>query len=368
LAETGEDTIVSCDSCEYAANMEKAEVHRPEKLRAEALPPPEKVATPQKSSIADVAAFLNICPERLVKTLILQTDVGVAAALLRGDHELNEAKVKNALAASELRMADEETIVRITGGPVGFSGPIGLKGIPVLADYAVEVLPSVVVGANEADFHFVNVAPGRDFTPDRYGDFRLAEAGAACPRCASGRLGLSRGIEVGHVFKLGVKYSESMGARFLDAQGMDKPMIMGCYGIGVSRAVAAAIEQNHDADGIIFPPAIAPFSAVITPVGARSAEIDAAAEEVYKDLWANGIDCLLDDRDERPGVKFKDADLIGVPWRITIGKKAMAEGRVELRNRRTGEMKLVPLAEVVAVVKNELQSWNAAGDDGPAES
>jgi prolyl-tRNA synthetase len=235
---------------------------------------------------------------------------------------------------------------------------VGLKNVTILADYAIGGMKSAVVGANEKDAHLVDVNPLSDFGTDHYGDFRAAAAGDACPRC-DGKLLLSRGIEVGHVFKLGVKYSEAMNARFLDAEGQEKPMIMGCYGIGVSRTVAAAIEQNHDEDGIIFPPAIAPFTVIVTPVGAKSPEIEEAAERVYRDLWNNSIDTLLDDRDERPGVKFKDADLIGIPFRVTIGKKALAEGKVELRGRKTKEMKLVEISEIVEAVKKGLEEWMA---------
>jgi prolyl-tRNA synthetase len=204
----------------------------------------------------------------------------------------------------------------------------------------------------------VGVNPQVDFRTDHYGDFRAAAAGDPCPRC-DGTLILSRGIEVGHVFKLGVKYSEAMNARFLDADGQDKPMIMGCYGIGVSRTIAAAIEQNHDDDGIIFPPAIAPFTVIVTPVGAKSSDIEEAAERVYRDLWNHSIDTLLDDRDERPGVKFKDADLVGISFRITIGKKALAQGKVELRNRKTKEVKLVEIAGVVDAVRKWIEEWVA---------
>ena len=203
-------------------------------------------------------------PQDLIKTLILRSDIGPVAVLIRGDHDLNEVKVKNFLKAADLELADERTIMEVTGGPLGFSGPVGLKNVTILADYAIRGMRSAVVGANEKDAHLVDVNPPSDFRTDHYGDFRAAAAGDACPRC-DGKLLLSRGIEVGHVFKLGVKYSEAMNARFLDAEGQEKPMIMGCYGIGVSRTVAAAIEQNHDEDGIIFPPAIAPFTVMVTP-------------------------------------------------------------------------------------------------------
>jgi prolyl-tRNA synthetase len=356
LANTGEDTIVSCDACDYAANMEKAEIRPGEPVDTATDTTPKKVETPGASTIEEVSRFLKVKPQDLVKTLILRSDIGPVAVLIRGDHDLNEVKVKNFLKATDLELADERTIEEVTGGPLGFSGPVGLKNVTILADYAIRGMKSAVVGANEKDAHLVDVNPLSDFRADHYGDFRAAAAGDSCPRC-DGKLILSRGIEVGHVFKLGVKYSEAMNARFLDAEGQEKPMIMGCYGIGVSRTVAAAIEQNHDEDGIIFPPAIAPFTVIVTPVGAKSPEIDETAERVYGDLWNNSIDTLMDDRDERPGVKFKDADLIGIPFRVTIGKKALAEGKVELRDRKTKEVKLVEIAGIVEAVKKGLAEW-----------
>jgi prolyl-tRNA synthetase len=358
LANTGEDTIVSCNSCDYAANMEKAEIRPCDPVNTGSGTTPRKVDTPGMRTIEDVSRFLKAKPEDLIKTLILRSDKGPVAVLIRGDHDLNEVKVKNFLNAAELELADERTIVEFTGGPLGFSGPVGLQNVTILADYAVGCMSSAVVGANENDAHLVGVNPQVDFRTDHYGDFRAAAAGDPCPRC-DGTLILSRGIEVGHVFKLGVKYSEAMNARFLDADGQDKPMIMGCYGIGVSRTIAAAIEQNHDDDGIIFPPAIAPFTVIVTPVGAKSSDIEEAAERVYRDLWNHSIDTLLDDRDERPGVKFKDADLVGISFRITIGKKALAQGKVELRNRKTKEVKLVEIAGVVDAVRKWIEEWVA---------
>ena len=356
LAQTGEDTIVSCDSCDYAANLEKAEIRPSEPVTEAWTSTPRKVHTPGMSTIEHVSKFLDVKPQHLIKTLILITDQGPLAVLLRGDHDLNNLKVLNFLKVSELTLADEETIEKVTGGPLGFSGPLGLVKVKVFADYAIRGMVSAVVGANERDTHVVDVNPQTDFQVDYYGDFRSAGVGDPCPRC-QGRLELTKGIEVGHVFKLGVKYSEAMNARFLDAEGTERAMIMGCYGIGVSRAIAAAIEQNHDQDGIIFPPPIAPFRAIVTPVGAKNSTIDEAAEFVYRALWDSGIDTLLDDRDERPGVKFKDADLIGIPFRITVGKKALAEDKVELRNRRTKEMQLVKIGEIVEAVKKGFEDW-----------
>lgn len=357
LADTGEDTVVSCNACDYAANMEKAEI------RDAGLPQtkigngePTRVETPGMTTIEQVAEFLKITPDRLIKTLILRTDTEPVAVLIRGDHEMNEVKVKNFLNALDLEPADERTISDVTGGPVGFSGPLGLNKVKVIADNAVKNMVDAVVGGNEKDVHITGVTPEKDFKVSAYSDFRAALPGDPCPRC-DGTLEHFRGIEVGHVFKLGVKYSVAMNARFLDADGTEQPMIMGCYGIGVGRTVAAAIEQNHDEDGILFPPAIAPFSVIVTPLGAKNEDIDEAAKNIYDQLWQRGIDSLLDDRDERPGVKFKDADLMGIPVRITIGKKALSQGKVELRSRKTKETELVNEGDIVAAVQNVLASW-----------
>ncbi|MBI5572057.1 MAG: proline--tRNA ligase [Desulfomonile tiedjei] len=358
LADTGEDTVVACTFCDYAANMEKAEMGVPAPVPSETCGPMRRVDTPGASTIEDVSKFLNVKPEHLIKTLILRSERGPVAVLIRGDHELNLVKVKNHLNVMDLDFADSRTIEEVTGGPLGFSGPVGLKNVDLLADHAIRSIGCAVAGANEKDAHLVDVNPGRDFHVDRTGDFRCAMGGDPCPRCG-GKLQLFRGIEVGHLFKLGEKYSEAMNARFLDAEGAEKPMVMGCYGIGISRTVAAAIEQNHDEDGIIFPPPIAPFTVIVTPVGAKDTEIEEAAEHVYAELWANGIETLLDDRDERPGVKFKDADLIGIPFRITIGKKAMAQGKVELRNRKTKKVELVDISAAVPAVKDRLEAWSA---------
>lgn len=358
LASTGEDTVVSCDACEYAANMEKAEVRPCELATSTGNSSPKRVATPGVRTVEEVSSFLKVRPQDLIKTLILTSENGPVAVLIRGDHELNEVKVKNFLNVGEVQLADEPTIEEVTGGPLGFSGPIGLKKVQILADNAVRGLSTAVVGGNEKDVHVTEVNPHTDFRVDHYGDFRGAIAGDACPRC-DGKLVLSKGIEVAHVFKLGVKYSQAMNATFLDAEGKECFMVMGCYGIGVSRTIAAAIEQNHDEDGIIWPPPLAPFTAIVTPVGAKNVEIEEAAERVYHNLWARGIDTLLDDRDERPGVKFKDADLIGIPFRITIGKKALAEGKVELRNRQTKEVTLVEISGIVDAVQRSVSEWGS---------
>ncbi|MHB8204213.1 MAG: proline--tRNA ligase [Desulfomonilaceae bacterium] len=358
LADTGEDVVVSCDSCDYAANLEKAEI-RNEPVSFPALSgTPEKVNTPGVKTVEEVAKFLKLSPPSIIKTLILRTEKGPVVILLRGDHELNEVKVKNFLNMAEIEMADANLIQEVTGGPLGFSGPIGLQNVPVLADHAITTIQSAVVGANEADTHLINVDPRNHFRVDNFGDFRAAAEGDLCPRC-SGKLRFNKGIEVGHIFKLGVKYSKAMNASFLDPEGKETFMIMGCYGIGVSRVLAAAIEQNHDDDGIIFPPPLAPFTVMITPVGAKSDAINDTAQKVYDELWNAGIDALWDDRDERPGVKFKDADLLGIPFRVTIGQKALAQGNVELRDRKTKENRLVKPNEIVSAIRTQIDCWGA---------
>ncbi|MGO8879447.1 MAG: proline--tRNA ligase [Desulfomonilaceae bacterium] len=359
LADTGEDVVVSCDSCDYAANLEKAEI-RNEPVSFPALSgTPEKINTPGVKTVEEVAKFLKLSPPSIIKTLILRTEKGPVVVLLRGDHELNEVKVKNFLNIADIEMADPTLIAKVTGGPFGFSGPIGLQDVPVLADHAILTIQSAVVGANVADTHFVNVDPRNHFRVDNFADFRAAAEGDLCSRC-SGNLRLNKGIEVGHIFKLGVKYSKAMNASFLDPEGKETLMIMGCYGIGVSRVLAAAIEQNHDDDGIIFPPPLAPFTVIITPVGAKSDAINDTAQKVYDELWNSGIDALLDDRDERPGVKFKDADLLGIPFRVTIGQKALAQGNVELRDRKTKENRLVKPNEIVSAIRTQIDCWSAA--------
>ncbi len=358
LADTGEDTIVSCDCCDYAANLEKAEIRNEPPSFPPSSSTPEKAHTPNVKTVDEVANFLKVSPATIIKTLILRSERGPVVVLLRGDHELNEVKVKNFLNLAEMEMADANLILEVTGGPLGFSGPIGIHNVPVIADHAILTIESAVVGANEADTHMVNVDPRNHFRVDNFGDFRAATEGDLCPRCL-GTLRLSKGIEVGHIFKLGVKYSKAMNASFLDPEGKETLMIMGCYGIGVSRVLAAAIEQNHDDDGIIFPPPLAPFTVIITTLGAKSDAINDAAQKVYENLWSANIDTLWDDRNERPGVKFKDADLLGIPFRVTIGQKALAQGNVELRNRQSKETILVRPEDLVSTIVAQIDSWTA---------
>jgi prolyl-tRNA synthetase len=358
LADSGEDAIVSCDACRYAANVEKAESPLFTTSSGATLEALQKVSTPEMKTIADVAAFMNIAPDTTIKTLVYASEAGgLVMALLRGDHELNELKLKNYLGWDDIQMASEEQIVACTGSPIGFLGPIGLKrDIPVIADRVVQGMVNVVVGANEKDQHFKNVNCGRDFAVPTFVDIRTVAAGDACPRCESGKLEIWRGIEVGHVFKLGTKYSKALNANYLDANGKEQIIFMGCYGIGIGRTVAAAIEQNHDENGIIFPIPIAPFHCSVVAINTKDSGVMAAAEEIYFCLEKLGIEVLFDDRDERPGVKFKDNDLIGIPIRIVVGSKGLAEGKVEVKIRATGEVLSLALDEAASTVTKLINS------------
>lgn len=352
LADTGEDAIASCEACSYAANTERAEVREPARTvpkgSGEAI---EKVSTPGKKSIEEVSGFLKISPDRLIKTLIYDTDKGLVAALVRGDYELNEAKLKRAIDCEWSELASDERVLEATGAPTGFAGPVGLK-IPVYADWSIRGMAGGVTGANEKDTHLINVSAERDFKA-AYGDLRVAVEGDRCPRC-EGTLTIRRGIEVGHIFKLGIKYSESMGATFLDEKGKERPMIMGCYGIGIGRTAAAAIEQNNDDGGIIWPKPLAPFGCEVLPINVRNEETLAAAEGIYEELNRQGVETIIDDRDERAGVKFKDADLIGIPVRVVVGERNLKEGKVEIKERKGGHIRLVPLEEALVEVKRVL--------------
>ena len=339
LAPEGESRIACCDACSYAASDEKAAL-RPINAPDEAELPLAKVATPHTSTIALLAEYLKIPVEKTIKAVAYQTEDDVLIlAFLRGDHEVNEIKLANAVpGARELRMADEGAI-RAAGGCPGFMSPIGIKeGTHIVVDETAMRMHNAVSGANEADFHYMNVNPKRDFGAVTVADIRLVEEGDACPVCEQGHLHIGRGIEAGQIFALGTKYSEAMGATFLDEAGKAQPMQMGCYGIGVGRTMAAAIEQNHDEHGIIWPRAIAPYEVVVVAVNAKVEEQLAYAEEIYEELRAAGIDVLLDDRRERAGVKFNDCDLIGYPVRIAIGPKTIENGSIEVKLRRTGEL------------------------------
>ncbi len=348
LAKTGEDTIVVCTACEYAANMEKAEVRIAAAEDAVAMLEPEKVETPGKRKVESVCEFLGIEASQLIKTMVYLADGKPVAVLVRGDREVQEVKLKNLLRVADIELADDKQTFDATGVPTGYIGPVGLA-IRVVADQEVAVMRNAVAGANEKNFHLRNVNPGRDFQVESYADLRQITTNDPCPLCG-GRLELTEGIEVGHIFKLGTSYSEKMQAVFQDSDGSEKPFVMGCYGIGVSRVVAAAIEQNHDDNGIIFPVPLAPFQAIILNLDPRDEQIDAAARNLYTELVRQGVDVLLDDRDERPGAKFKDADLLGIPYRITVGKKYLQGGMVELRSRKTGVVEEVSLDRLMSVL------------------
>lgn len=354
LADSGEDAIVSCDSCRYAANIEKAESRPQMSVSMDDHLPILKTATPDMKAIVDVASFLGLSADRTIKALVYCSDsADFVMALLRGDHELNEIKLKNILGWNDIRMATEEEVQRITGSPTGFLGPVGInkEKIAIIADFIVRGMTNSVIGANEKDTHYTNANLTRDFDVDRFVDLRNVQAGDGCPRCESGRLEIWRGIEVGHVFKLGTKYSKALNASYLDAEGKEQIIFMGCYGIGIGRTVAAAIEQNHDDNGIIFPLPIAPFHCSVVAINAKDKGVMAASEEIYLKLERFGVETLFDDRDERPGVKFKDNDLIGIPLRIVVGSKGLADGKVEVKIRATGEVLSLPIEDAIEKVR-----------------
>jgi len=334
LADTGEDTIVVCSACEFAANMEKAAVVVEKAELKEPVAELEKIETPGKRKVGAVCEFLNIDPKQLVKTLVFKADDTPVAVLVRGDREVEEVKLKNLLGVAEVEMAEDKEVFDATGVPTGYLGPVGIK-IKVVADQEVANMENFYVGGNEKNYHMKNVNFDRDCVVDAVADLRQITTADPCPECG-GKLELTEGIEVGHVFKLGTGYSESMNATYQDQDGKEKHFVMGCYGIGVTRVVAAAIEQNHDKDGIIFPVPIAPFSVVILNLGVNDAAITEAAEQLYKQFQAAGVEVLIDDRDERPGFKFKDADLIGIPFRVTVGKGYAKNGLVEVKYRKDG--------------------------------
>ena len=352
LTETGEDALVACDNCDYAANVEQA-VARHVPVKPNATQPVKKVATPGKHSIADVSGFFGVPPEKLVKTLIYLANGKPVAVMVRGDRDVNEIKLAKALSADTLALAGDAAVKEVTGAPVGFAGPVGLK-VPVYCDVEICALSDFIVGANEDDTHLTGVNIDRDFVPTACGDYRTAAAGDACARCDKGHLKAYRGIEVGQVFFLGTKYSKPMKVTFLDQDGQEKPAVMGTYGIGVTRIVASAIEQNHDKDGIIWPVPLAPFEVMLLALQ-QDPEVLATAQKLYDELTAAGIEVLYDDRDERAGVKFKDADLIGIPFRIAVGKKGVAEGVVELKRRNAAEVRKLKIDDAGKTIAAEVQ-------------
>ena len=342
-AENGEDRIVSCSACNYAANLERAETGRPAPNIAAPADMAElkKVDTPGTTSIEQVSRLLGCEPAQMIKTLVYQADDRPVAVLIRGDHEANEAKIRRVLGAESVELADDETIRQVTGAPVGFAGPVGIK-CDVFADHDIPPIADAVTGANAADAHYTGVNVGRDYQLETTHDLRMARQGDSCPRCGEA-LGLMRGIEIGHVFKLGTKYSTSLGAEFVDEKEQRHPIIMGCYGIGINRIVASLAETSHDENGLIWPLSIAPYEVLVIPLNVTDEEVMQVAERYYAELQQAGADVLIDDRQARPGFKFKDADLIGIPLRIVIGGRGLKEGQVELKWRWADQPEKTPV-------------------------
>jgi len=353
-ANNGEDRIVHCAACGYAANLERAETGR----RSGSLMSPagaqaiEKVATPQATSIEQVSRLLKCRPQQMIKTLIYKADGKSVAVLIRGDHEANEAKIRRALGVQAIELADQKTIGEVTGAPVGFAGPVGIQ-CELLADHDVAAIANAITGANKADAHLTGVNLGRDYQLSATHDLRMALDGDPCPKCQAA-LKLVHGIEVGHVFKLGTKYSVALAAEFLDEKEQRHPMVMGCYGIGVNRIVAALAETSFDENGLIWPLSLAPYEVLVIPLNVNEQETMSLAERFYAELTESGIDVLLDDRDARAGFKFKDADLIGIPLRIVIGGKGLKEGQVEIRWRWEAQAVKVPIGEAISAVREML--------------
>ncbi len=349
-SDIGEDEIAFCTGCNYAANTEKAtsKLEDAEKEEEKEL---NKIATPDVRTIEELVTFFNTSNKKFAKTLIYKADGKVVAVMVRGDRSLNETKVSNALGGiMELEMADAETVLKATSAEIGFAGPIGLQVDTLLVDEEVTRMSNFIVGANDTGYHYENVNYERDFN-GIVGDYKLVAEGDMCPKCGS-PINIRRGVEVGHIFKLGTKYSESMGANYLDENGKEKPLVMGCYGIGINRTVAAIIEQHHDENGILWPMAVAPYKVIVMPANVKNEEQMNRAEKIYEDLKTRGVDVLLDDRNERVGVKFKDADLIGIPIRVTVGKKVV-EDIVEFKLRKNQDIEEVNIEDVVGRIEKE---------------
>jgi prolyl-tRNA synthetase len=357
LADTGEETIVYSDGGSYAANVERAEVLAPDFDAKEEIRPMRSVSTPGCRTVEEVTKFLKVDASQLVKTLLYTTGSETVAVLIRGDHDANEIKLKRLLGVTDLELAGPAIVEKVTGAPVGFAGPVGLN-LRIVADHAVKTATNAVVGGNRLDTHLVDVNCPRDFQVGQFADLRNARAGDISPR-KDGVLKTAKGIEVGHVFMLGTKYSVAMNASFLDPNGKECPAVMGCYGIGVGRTAAAAIEQNHDEKGIVWPFPIAPFHVHLISLG-HSVGVTEAVSTLYAGLEASGLEVLWDDRDERAGVKFNDADLIGAPYQVIVGDKGLAEGLVEVKTRKTGVKTRLAPAGIPAAILAMASSVSAA--------
>ncbi|MBT2660174.1 proline--tRNA ligase [Bacillus sp. ISL-45] len=353
LSDIGEDTIAYSDTSEYAANIEMAPVTAVYEKSSEPAGELEKVHTENKKTIDEVSSFLDVEEQDCIKSLLFKVDDRYVLVLVRGDHDVNDIKLKNYFEASNVELADAATTKEVLGCSVGSLGPVGIDSVEVIADNAVQAIVNGVCGANEEDYHFTNVNPERDFKVAAFTDLRFIKEGDPSPD-GQGTIVFAKGIEVGHVFKLGTRYSEAMNAEILDENGRTKPMIMGCYGIGVSRTMAAVAEQFNDENGLVWPTNISPFDVHLIAVNMKDSAQAELAQELYSSLQAAGMEVLLDDRQERPGVKFADSDLIGLPVRVTVGKKA-GEGIVEVKIRKNGEMQEVQKDDLAGVLKNILQ-------------
>ncbi|MGE5412633.1 MAG: proline--tRNA ligase [Syntrophomonadaceae bacterium] len=353
LADTGEDAVVRCAACGYGANLEKAETGpRPAPWKDETEAPLVEVPTPGKGGIDDVVDFLGITAARMIKCLVYETDQGFAVALLRGDLEVNEVALTHVLGVDHLALASEEKVERATGAPVGYVGPHKLpaQNLRIIADESIRDAVNAVTGAGRRDWHVAGFVQRRDAKVERWGSFAQARAGDPCPRCGK-PLSIARGIEVGHIFKLGTKYSKALGCAYTDEKGESHPAVMGTYGIGIGRTMASAVEQHHDDDGIVWPLSLAPFEIVLVSLNPADAPTRDAADALYDALRKAGLDVFYDDRDERPGVKFKDADLIGFPIRVNVGGRAFKDGNVEIVRRRDKNARAVPLAGALDAVR-----------------
>jgi len=349
-SEIGEDKIVLCRSCGYAASTEVAAVKEAGGAYEETMRDKEEVKTPGRSSVDDVSDYLKVDPSKIIKTLVYIADGKAIAVLLSGEHEANEAKIKRQLGINVLELADEKRVIAETGGAMGFSGPVGMK-LPAYADFAVKKIINAVTGSNRKDSHLVNVNYDRDYKVDRWIDARCITESDPCPACGK-KIDVKNAVEIGHTFKLGTKYSESLNARFLDENGREMPVIMGCYGIGVNRILAALIETSHDEKGIIWPFEYAPFSIVVIPVNKEDEEVVSTSQEIYEDLLNNGYEAIIDDRMHKSaGVKFKDADLVGFPLQIIVGKKSLENGKIEIKSRKTDEKFMVEKGKIMEMLE-----------------
>jgi len=357
LAESGEDKVLWCPACKYSASIEVAGcLDNTDEADDKGQEEVKEVATPGETTVEKIAKLLKKKPVNLIKTMVVLVDDKPVVALVRGDGELNLGKLRSYLKANSIEMADETVIKKVTAGPIGFSGPVGLKGVKIIADYQLRGMKNAVTGANKKDAHLTGVNIKRDFTPTDYADLRYITKDDPCPKCQAKKATIKNAIELGHLFKLGTKYTKSLGATYLGENGKSQDIIMGCYGIGVNRIIASVIEINHDEAGIIWPIEIAPYQVALVSLAKGEDKVREVAEAIYQELLAAGIEVLYDDRDERPGVKLKDADLIGLPLRITIGERNLAEGKIELKLRSSKDTQLISIKDVSLEAKKALDS------------